>query len=321
MTRADSELDEYGKRVLAPLRSIPPIDPQLAAEEKAKFLLQGENLRQDLLPVSGGVYAERDHRRLNALRGKQSLPLYKALVVTILVLLILAGSSFTVYAAQSSLPGEPLYTIKSWSEEFRLSMTFSTKAKLNLTLDYTNRRVDEISRIVAGGKAVNDQTSERFQTELDTALQLAAQLDDTQMQSALGQIKGRAESQGITMEELITKLPEQAEPAIVRLRERLQEQVKLSTIGESDPQAFRMEINERVHTRQGPKQTPHSDQSESTPAGSSNTPMPEQEDKGNGNEMNQPTEVPDHNGPGNGQGQSTPGNGNHGPNPIHTPEP
>ena len=308
MTSSDGELDEYGKRVLASLRSTPPIDPQVAAAEKAKFLLQGENLRQDLIPRTGEVYAQWDHHRVNALRGKQPSPLFKALVATILVLIFLVGSSFTVYAAQSSLPGQPLYTIKSWSEDIRLSMTFSTKAKLNLTLDYTNRRVDEISRLVAGGKAINDQTSERFQSELDNALQLATQLNDPQMQNALVQIKGRAESQGMTIEELITKLPPQAEPAIIHLQERLNEQVKLSTIGEKDPKSFRTEIHERLRTQKGPKDLPTSDESQSAPAGSSNTPIPEQEDNGNGK-------------PGNGHGRTTPENGNHGPKPTDTQTP
>jgi len=307
MTRADGELDEYGNRVFASLRSAAPIDPQVAAAEKAKFLLQGENLRQGLIPGSSVVYPEQDHRKLNALQRKQHLPYIKALVATILVLIFLVGSSFTVYAAQNSLPGQPLYLIKSWSEDVRLSMTFSTKAKLNLTLDYTNRRVDEISRLVASGKVLNDRTSERLQSELDNALQLAAQLDDPQMQNALGQIKRRAENQGITLEELINRLPPQAEPAIIHLQERLDEQVNLSTIGVKNPQAFRSELHERLRARQGPKHSPASDQSQSTPPGSSNTPMPEQEDG--------------HGGPGNGHGQSTPGNGNHGPKPTDTANP
>ncbi len=319
MTRAEDELDEYGKRVFERLRSTRPIDPLVTTAEKAKFLLQGENLQKGLTPGSGEVYAERDLHRLSALRRKRPLPLFKALVVTILVLIFLVGSSFTVYAAQSSLPGQPLYTIKSWSEDIRLSLTFSTKGKLNLTLDYTNRRMDEISRMVASGKALNDQTSERLQSELDNALELAAQLDDPQMQNALGEIKRQAENQGMTIEELITKLPPQAEPAISHLQERLNEQVKLTTIGEKDPKAFRSELQERLGIHQGLKQSPTSDQSQFTPTGSSNTPMPVQEDNGNGKDH--PGEVPGQGGPGNNQGQSTPGNGNHGPKPIDTQVP
>lgn len=306
MTKSDGELDEYGKRLLVSLQSVPPIDPQVAAAVKSKYLLQAENLRKELIPESGEVNTQQDHHRLRALRGKQPSFLFRALVAMILVVIFLVGSSFTVYAAQRSLPGQPLYTLKSWSEDFRLSITFSTKAKLNLTLDYTNRRVDEISRLVASGKAINEQTSERFQSELENALQLAAKLNDPQMQNALGKIKGRAESQGMTISELITKLPPQAEPAIIHLQERLDEQVMLSKIGEKDPKSFRAEIHERQHTRKGPNNMPTSEESQTAPEGLSTTPSPEQEDNG----KNYSTEIPGHGGSGNGQGQSTPGNGN-----------
>jgi hypothetical protein len=319
MIRAEGELDEYGKRVFAPLRSTIPLDPQVAAAEKAIFLLRCENLQQGLIPGSSVVHAEREQGRLNALRRKQPLSLFKALIATMLVLIFLVGSSITVFAAQSSLPGQPLYTIKSWSEDIRLSMTFSTKAKLNLTLDYTNRRLDEISSLITRGKALNDRGSERLQNELDHALELASKLDDPQMRSALGLIKRQAENQGMTIEELISKLPAQAGPAIIHLQERLDEQVELTTIGELDPKAFRLEVRERLRTRQGPKHSPTSNESQFTPAGSVSTPIPQQEDNGNG--KNHPSEVPGQGGPGNKPGQSTPGNENRKPKPTDTQAP
>jgi hypothetical protein len=189
MTWTDHEFDEYGKRVLSPLRPAPSLDPQVAAEAKEQFLMHGESLGHGLISQPGGLDLEQRLRKPNVFLGTQRNTLMKALAgVLLAILIILAVSSITVYAAQSSLPGEPLYTIKSWGEDLRLSMTFSTKAKLNLTLDYTIRRVNEISDILAGGKTLNDQSSDRFKRELDYALLLAAQLDNTQIQNALGQI-------------------------------------------------------------------------------------------------------------------------------------
>jgi len=325
MTRADNELDEYGKRVLAALRPVPPINPQVTAEAKKQFLIQGEVLRQELISQTGGVDLVLARRKPNIMQLFQHKPLMKALVAILLaVFVILAGSSFTVYAAQSSLPGQTLYPLKSWSENVRLSMTFSTKAKLDLVLNYTNRRMGEISSLLAGGKALNDQTSERFQRELEDALQLAAQQDDTQIQNALSQIKSHAEHQGLTMEGLIGTLPPQAKPAMLHLQERLVEQVHLSTIGEADPQAFRLQIRERLQKRQGPSHLTDTDEPQSTPAEPTVIPMPagDEDDHGNGgNGNNQPTDVPGQGGSENDQGQSTPGNGNHGPNASHTPKP
>jgi CHAT domain-containing protein len=200
-------------------------------------------------------------------------------------------------------------------------MTSSPNAKLSLTLDYTNRRVDEISNLLKDGKAINDQMADRFQWELEDALQLAAQLDDTQMQHALGEIKKHAESQGLTMEELISKLPPQAKIAVVKLQVRLNEQVQLSNIGETDPKKFRNQVRERQKNLQRTNHAPDVDQSQSTPDEISITPIPKQDGNHNGNEKSQPSEVPGHGGPGNGQGQSTPGKGDHERNPTHTPKP
>jgi len=317
MTNADNELDEYGKKVLEPLRPTPNIDPKVQADEKVRFLLQAEKLQKNLVPR---LAETRQASCITSTLGdKLSLPVYKVLVVVILLLIFIGGSTFTVYAAQSSLPGEPLYTIKSLSEDIHLSMTFSTKAKLNLTLDYTNRRMSEIRNLVSRGKSLPDQTSVRYQHELEDALQLAAQMDDTQMQVALNEIKYLAENQGISMEELIANLPEQASPAIIRIQERLQEQVQLSAIGENNPQEFRLEIRERAHSRQGPKKSATSDLPGILPTLATIAVTPSPQDDSNGNEMHKSTQAAGHSNADNGQGQSTPGNGNHGPNPTHTP--
>lgn len=321
MTRYDDELDEYGKKVLASLRNVPPIDPQTFANEKSRYLLQGQKMREGLIPQTLGMEKTQPRRHVFGLGIFHHIPLVKALVAVLVALVILGGSSITVFAAQSSLPGDPLYTIKSWSEDIRLSMTFSTKAKLNLTLDYTNRRMDEISILAAEGKTLDSQSSERYQDELDSALQLAAQLDDSQMYKALGQIKFHAENQGMTIEELINRLPPQAEPAIIHLQQRLDEQIELSTIGENDPQAFRLQLSQRFHIRQWLKRTPGVDESGSSPGEFSKTPMPGKDGNGKGNGNNPSDLAPGHDGQGNGQGQTSPGNGKHGANPTDTQEP
>jgi hypothetical protein len=309
MTRADAEMDDYAKSMLSPLRPVPFADPKMVKEEKAKFLLQGENLRNNLNPSLVEKKLRRVDRYTERRRRWLALPIYKALFIVILVLVLLGASSFTVFAAQSSLPGDPLYPIKSVSEDIRISLAFSTQAKLNLTMDYTNQRVREIQGLATQGKSLPDQTSERYQHELEAELQLAAQMNDQAMQSALLQIKVHAENQGMTVEELIAHLPNQASPAILRLQERLQEQVQLSTIGEKNPQAFRQEIHEREHTHQAPNKQATSEAPASQDTEGAATPAYTLESPGNG--MNQPTTQPGH---------GNPGNGNHNPNRSHTPK-
>ncbi len=322
MTRADHELEEFGRKTFDALRPSPPLNEQAASELKAKFLFEGENLRQASIKEPGGEVTRPSRRKRGLFEAFQRKPAMKALVAVLLAFVVLlASSSLTVFASQSSLPGQPLYPVKSWSEDVQLSVTYSPDAKLRLTLNYTNRRMEEISSLLAGGNTISDQTANRFQNELEDALQLAAQLNDTQIQQALGEIKNHAEKQGLLIQELIVKLPPQADPAVQRLQERLNEQVQLSNIGEKNPKEFRVQVRERLQRVHGPKHSPDTGQSQTTTDETVITPLPSQESHNHGIEMSQPTDSPDNSGSGNGQGQTTPGNGNHGLNPTHTPKP
>jgi hypothetical protein len=321
MTRQDEELDDFAKRTLAPLRTAPPLDPELASVERKKFLEHAVSLRKDVLPHIAGKPSERPTRSLIASTRSLRFPIFKALAITILVMILVAASSLTVYAAQGSLPGEPLYSIKSASEDIRLSMTVSPQARLNLTLDFTNRRMSEIESLVSEGKLLTDYASLRFQSELDEALQLAADMNDQQMVTALIQIKNHAGKQGMTLQELISSLPSQASPAIIRLQQRLQEQVQLSVIGEGNPQEFRNEVQERAQNRRGPKVSPNSDETGEAPVLATAEPVTTQGMNQNGGGMAQPTDSKGNGNEGNGQGQPGQGNGNHGQKPTHTPNP
>ena len=319
MNNAD---DEFGKRVFASLQPTPPLNPKEAAEEKAKFLLLGENLRQGIIPGSSEPAIQQDNGLSTAFLRRRPTPIFKFMVATWMALIVLVGSSLTVYASQASLPGDALYPIKAVSEDIRLSITRSPQAKLDITLNFTNRRMDEITHLLEMGNPIPAQASDRFQGELESSLQLAAQMEDKQMQGALSEIKSHAESQGMTIDELINQLPEQAEPAIMHIQERLREQVTLSAIGENDPQTYRIKIRERQQRRSETHQPkPVDDENSSTPDGSSTTPEPtkaeEQHDNGNGN----PSQAPGNDGSNPGQGNHNPGNGNHGNNPSHTPKP
>jgi hypothetical protein len=317
MTKAD---DEFAKRILSPLKTSLPLDPQVAAGEKSSYLLLAENLRLGLGNGRGDVETQRrpgvpsEHLRIH--------PMLRGLVAVLIALIVLFGSSLTVFAAQSSLPGEALYPVKSLSENIHLSLTHSPRARLELTLKFSQRRVGEISQLLTMGKSIPGQVSDRFQDELENALEIAAQMDDIKMINALEEIKGQAENQGKTLDELIPHLTEQNEPAIIRLQERLKEQVKLSVFGATDPQKFRTEIRERHNRRlETHKSNPNHFEPVTTPKGNSITPLPSEAGDVGDNGNSQPTHAPDQDNGGPGQGNSDPGNGNHGPDPSRTPKP
>jgi uncharacterized membrane protein YgcG len=320
MSKVEKELDEYGKRTLAPLRPVAPIDPAKVRQIRSQFLLQGESFRQGLASQSHAHQQASTRRKTSLSWLLQSRPLVKALLaIFIVVIIVLAGSSATVLAAQDSLPGDQLYPVKTWSEKLRYALTFSTQAKLNLTLDYTNTRLEEISSLVAQGRTITDQTSDQYQQQLNNALELATQMNDTQMQAALQQIMVQAGKQELIVQGLIDQLPPQAQPAMLRLQERLTAQIQWSTLGEADPKTFRMELQERLKRQLEPNGASGSEQPGTGPGSPGSTPMPGENgaDGGGGNKSSQSTEMPG----GNDQSQPMPGNGNHQPNSKRTSMP
>ena len=105
-----------------------------------------------------------------AARRKESL--FQALMkpawaTMILVVIVLAAGSGTVYAANSSLPGEPLYSVKMATESVRLTFAFSEEAKADLYVKLADRRVDEIIQMAEKGNVAQvENTTDKLEEEL-----------------------------------------------------------------------------------------------------------------------------------------------------------
>ena len=74
-------------------------------------------------------------------RGLASLALAMVLVV--------ASGGYIVTAAEGSLPGDRLYDVKVAVENLRLNLAASTKARVELQVEFATRRLDELSKLTA----------------------------------------------------------------------------------------------------------------------------------------------------------------------------
>ena len=72
-----------------------------------------------------------------------------ALVAAIIVLSSTGG---LLSAAQGSLPGDQLYTVKRISEQVAEGITFNEMQRVELNSQYTGRRLDEAAALITGGK-------------------------------------------------------------------------------------------------------------------------------------------------------------------------
>ena len=281
------------------LRGVPARDPQAAAAGRAHFLGQAE--------AAGALRSVRAQHRPGRpfplafpLRG--SPPAFKALAAVLLVLaLVFAGAASSVAAAQGSLPGEALYPLKTLSEDVLLSLAPSSPDRLSLTLDFGDRRLVEMTGLQSAGRPIPQGVVDRFEGELDQALQLAAGMSDPGMAQSLDRLSRRTQGQMQAMAVLVEHNPDA--PLLADAYARLQEQAGTAELGKSDPQGFRLKVNQLFPGKNG---TPGN--GNKTPPGLEGTPGP----NGNGSGGGSAQGTPDHGQDGKGGHKATKTPGGHG---------
>jgi len=90
----------------------------------------------------------------NWLRGLELQPVALAIC---LLLIFMAGPWLLVKAAQPSLPGEPLYSVKKISEQFQAKVA-SDNTKAQLQVEFAGRRLEELTKITEDSYAPEEKT-------------------------------------------------------------------------------------------------------------------------------------------------------------------
>jgi hypothetical protein len=99
-----------------------------------------------------------------------------ATVVTIVLVVLLAGGS-TVVMAGNSMPDSPLYSVKLATEEARLVLTPSEIGKARLCAELVDRRVEEIIYMAAKGDALQvELVTQRLDERLEKLAVLVSAL-------------------------------------------------------------------------------------------------------------------------------------------------
>lgn len=112
------------------------------------------------------------------------------LVATLSIMTIaLGGSVASVSAAEQSLPGDFLYSLKLATEQARLALTPSKDEKLKLKVEFTTRRGEELKSVAQDDSPTRPervvQAAEILKRDLDTVKQ---QLDDVNAESEPGKV-------------------------------------------------------------------------------------------------------------------------------------
>lgn len=230
------------------LRTTAKRDPHAASATRAAFLIESRNMAKGVSP--------RPRSRLNdwmaaigfvlaAPKKMRGAPMLNT-VFTLIVVLGLAFGGGTV-AAQTSQPDETLYPLKIWSEETRISFSPEPEEKFQLRLQFAARRMEEIQTMLLGGELPSEVVMLRLQTQMENAINLAAQMPDDQLHASLLQLQVRLQEQDQDMAQL--ELNENSDPALLQIRDRvrtmLRDQLHLCQSGLESSEVLREQLRNR----------------------------------------------------------------------------
>ena len=122
------------------------------------------------------------------------------IVISILVVGgLLFGGGMTVNAAQDDLPNEPLYGLKTWSEELSLRFQGGPEARVERLMELIQMRAQEMERLTEAGQTPPDEVRLRLEMHLQQALQICSNLDDPALDRTLLQLRDQLRQQGIEL--------------------------------------------------------------------------------------------------------------------------
>lgn len=225
---------------LETLRAIPPRDVLEVQRRRTVFLSEVQIAAQAVSPAP--------KRRLvgwiNPFNKKEIKPMFSSIVAILVALaLALGGAGATVVTAQTALPGEALYGLKTASEDVRLALG-GEENRLELSFEFTQRRMEEISALVQAGLEVPEGLKTRLQIQLQSTLQIAAAQQDQDMLKTLERLRTRLQEQ----DQLYTKLEEQTQTRdLLQTREMIQDRLRLVEDGLQDPDAFRKQVGDGMN--------------------------------------------------------------------------
>ncbi len=295
--QSDAEnLDRDAEILLKPLADIPERQPERVRLGRQKYLNSAKSYAQ---AVSAGSNLRHTGWK-TILFPRKEFRTMSAVTTILLILAMIFGGGATAVAAQTSQPDQALYPVKLFSEDLRLAFAPQPQTRLELLLQFTQTRAEEINALIARGVNIPEAVQTRYQAQIEQAIQLAAGMDPDQALKAMEQVLERLRTQQTQM--LQTRQTQNAapeDPVMLQIRDMLQERIGWLESGSTIP------LQERNQQQQRQNQAATLEVSETiTPEGSGQGGAAPQ-DQGGANPWTTTTPVP---GSGYGPGpQSTPG--------------
>ena len=218
-----NEIESVVKEWLDEIKPVPPRNPQLASRGRAQFLGMAVSVSE--LPRQKGWISifRKERYAMNVL-------------LSILVIAgLLFGGGATVRAAQDDLPNEPLYGLKTWTEDLGLRFQNNGEEKVNRLMELAQTRIREMQQLAEAGEPIPDQLRLRLKQHIHQALQICVNLDDPTLERTLLQLHERLQQQDQDMAQLQLRTQEQLQlhtqdQSQTQTQEQLQTQTQTRTM-------------------------------------------------------------------------------------------
>ena len=146
---------------------------------------------------------------------------FSALAVIIVIFVLLFGSAgATVYAAQSALPGDTLYSLKTGLEQTQVNLSRDAANRAQLHLDFADRRLSETAVLIEEGR-FNDIGAATAELEYHIQqaigeLQTVALGDPLRAETLAGDITSALTRYASTLSGMLANVPESVRPDVER---------------------------------------------------------------------------------------------------------
>src|SRR5829696_631355 len=85
-------------------------------------------------------------------RKRKPLRLTTAIFILVLAALLFGGAGITAATAQSAIPGDALYGVKTSIEQTRLSLAQDAGDRAQMKMGFAQRRLEEIAALIEEGR-------------------------------------------------------------------------------------------------------------------------------------------------------------------------
>lgn len=225
------ELESFVTKQLDEIKSVPPRNTHMASRGRAQFL--GKAVSMQSLPRQKGW---------SSIFRKERFAMNVLLSMLVIAGLLFGGGA-TVSAAQDDLPNEPLYAVKTLTEDIGLQFQNNDEAKTSRLMELAQLRVQEMVQLTNNGDGIPAEVPLRLEQHIRQALQTCANMGDAAMNQTLLQLRERLQVQAQVMEQLQLRTQDpQAVQTMLQTRTMLQQRLQLVDQGLQNGEMFREQV-------------------------------------------------------------------------------